>query len=45
MARTNPLIKIVVALIVLAGLGFLFMRSVRDVRSQPYKVQLERLRG
>jgi hypothetical protein len=38
-SRTNPLIKIAVALVVLGGLGVLFMRSVQDVRSEPYTVE------
>ncbi len=45
MARSNALIKIAVALAVLAGLGFLFVRSVRNARSEPYTVERERLRG
>lgn len=44
-ARTHPLIKIAVALVVLGGLGFLFMRSVRDVRSTPYTVEPAHLRN
>jgi hypothetical protein len=34
--RLHPLLKIVIALAALAVLGFLFMRSVTDVRSEPY---------
>ena len=45
MARSSPLIKIAVALAVLAGLGFLFLRSVRDARSEPYTVDREHLRS
>ena len=44
MARTRPLTKIAIALVVLVGLGFLFMRSVRDVRAEPYTVAPEDLR-
>jgi hypothetical protein len=36
--RTNPLIKTAAALVVVAGLGFLFVRSVRDTRAEPYTV-------
>ena len=46
MARsTKLLIKIGVALLVLVGLGFLFMRSVRNTRAQPYTVHPEHLRN
>jgi hypothetical protein len=38
MTRTNPFIKIVVAVVLLAGLGFLFIRSLRNERSRPYTV-------
>ena len=41
--RTNPLIKIVVALALLAGVGFLFVRSVRDTRAEPYTIDRTRL--
>lgn len=37
--------KVVVALGVLAGLGVLFVRSVRDARSAPYTIEPERLRN
>lgn len=43
--RSNPLMKIVVALLVLAGLGFLFVRSVRDARSAPYTIEPEHVRN
>jgi hypothetical protein len=43
MARSNPLIKIVVTLAVLAGLGFLFIRSANSTRSAPYTVAGARL--
>ncbi len=39
------LIKFAVALVVLTGLGFLFMRSVRGTRAQPYTVAPESLRN
>jgi hypothetical protein len=43
MARSNPLIKIAVLVALLAGLGFLFMRSLRNDRARPYTVARERL--
>jgi hypothetical protein len=38
-------VKVGVALVVLTGLGFLFMRSVRSTRAEPYRVQAEHLRN
>ena len=38
-------IKIVVALVAIAAFGFLFMRSLRDSRSEPYTVEQARLLG
>jgi hypothetical protein len=38
MARSNPFVKIAVIVFLLAGLGFLFMRSLRNDRSRPYTV-------
>src|SRR6185503_1942539 len=38
MARSNPFIKIMVIVVLLAGLGFLFVRSLRNDRSRPYTV-------
>jgi hypothetical protein len=38
-------LKGVIALAVLAGLGFLFVRSVRETRSEPYTIERERLRN
>lgn len=40
----KTIIKIVVALGVLAGFGFLFVRSVRETRSAPYTINREHLR-
>jgi hypothetical protein len=45
MARSNRLIKIVVALGVLIGLGFIFVRSVINTRAEPYTVRSEHLRN
>lgn len=39
------LIKIAVALAVVAGLGWLFIRSAQDVRSEPYEIARARLSG
>jgi hypothetical protein len=45
MARSKALIKIIVLLGVLAGIGFLFVRSAYNARSQPYTIQRESLRN
>ena len=45
MARSIRLIKIAVALAALAGLGFLFVRSVRETRSEPYTTDRMGLRN
>lgn len=45
MARSKLLGKFVVALVVLTGLGFFFVRSVRESRSAPYTVKLVHLRN
>lgn len=39
------LAKVLVAVLALAAFGFLFIRSVRDTRSQPYTVELDQLRA
>ena len=39
------LIKVVVALVVLGGLGWLFVRSAQNVRSEPYEIARGRLAG
>lgn len=44
MARRNPLVKVVVALVILAGLGFLFLRSVRNTVAEPYEIRQEHVR-
>jgi hypothetical protein len=43
--RLHPLLKIVIAFAVLAVLGFLFMRSVTSVRSEPYDISAAHLSG
>ena len=45
MARSNPLVKIVVVVVLLAGLGFLFIRSLRSDRARPYTVAGEQLKN
>jgi hypothetical protein len=42
---TRALIKTVVAVLVLGGLGVLFVRSARSVRSEPYEIARNRLAG
>jgi hypothetical protein len=42
---TRALIKITIAVIVLGGLGVLFVRSARSVRSEPYEIARTRLSG
>lgn len=36
--RSNPLVKIVIGLVVLGGLGYLFVQSAKDTQAQPYHV-------
>lgn len=43
--KVHPLIKIAVALLVLAGVGVLFIRSVKDTRAEPYAVSAAHLRN
>jgi hypothetical protein len=45
MRRSKLLIKILLAVVVFTGLGFLFIRSVRDAGSEPYTVSGEHLRN
>jgi hypothetical protein len=42
--RPHPLLKILIALSVLAVVGLLFVRSVADVRSEPYDMATAHLR-
>src|SRR3954447_7021896 len=42
---TRAAIKIIVAVVVVAGLGWLFVRSARSVRSEPYEIPRGRLTG
>jgi hypothetical protein len=41
----HPLIKAVIALVVLAGAGWLFVRSAQDARSEPYLLSARHLTG
>lgn len=41
--RVHPLIKVAVALVLLAGVGVLFIRSVKDARAAPYSVSARHL--
>ena len=41
----RALIKVIVAVVVLGGLGVLFVRSARSVRSEPYEIARGRLTG
>lgn len=43
--RRNSLVKVVAALAVFTGLGFLFLKTVRDARAEPYTVRREHLRN
>jgi len=45
MARTNRLIKIPIALVLLALVAFLFVRSARDSRANPFTVERAQLTG
>jgi hypothetical protein len=41
----RALIKAIVIVVLLGGLGWLFVRSARSVRSEPYEIARERLTG
>lgn len=43
--RIHPLVKVVVVLLVLAGAGWLFVRSAQDARAEPYFVSSRHLTG
>lgn len=43
--KVHPLIKVVVVLLLLAGVGLLFVRSAQDSRAQPYQVSSRHLAG
>ena len=41
----RALLKVIVAVVVLGGLGVLFVRSAQNVRSEPYEIARSRLAG
>lgn len=41
----KTLVKVLIAVVVLAGLGWLFVRSAQNVRSEPYEIPRDRLAG
>lgn len=43
--KIHPLAKIAIALIVVVGGGWLFIRSAQDVRAEPYQVATRHLQG
>ncbi len=43
--KTHPAIKAVIVLTVLAGGGWLFVRSAQDARAEPYQVSARHLQG
>jgi len=43
--RVHPLIKVVVVLLLLAGAGWLFVRSAQDARAEPYQISARHLQG
>jgi len=42
---SNPLIKLAIGLLVLGGVGYFFVQSVKDTRAEPYSVSRGYLRG
>jgi hypothetical protein len=43
--KLHPLLKVLIVLVVLAGAGWLFVRSAQDARSEPYLISAGHLRG
>lgn len=43
--RVHPLIKAAIAVVLLAGVALLFVRSVKDTRAEPYVVSASHLRN
>ena len=41
--KLHPIIKVAIALAALAGVGLLFVRSVKDARSEPYEMDAAQL--
>lgn len=42
--RVHPLLKVAIAIVLLAGVGILFVRSANDARAEPYHVNAAQLR-
>lgn len=43
--KVHPLIKVAIALLVMAGGGWLFVRSAQDSRAEPYQMSSRHLQG
>jgi hypothetical protein len=43
--KVHPFVKVVVAVLLLAGAGLLFVRSAQDARAEPYQVSARHLQG
>lgn len=43
--KIHPLFKVAIALVVIVGGGWLFIRSAQDVRAEPYRVSARNLQG
>ena len=43
--KVHPLLKVVVVLLLLAGVGLLFVRSAQDARAEPYQISSRHLQG
>ena len=43
--RVHPLIRVAIAMVLLAGVGLLFIRSVKDTRAEPYSVSASHLQN
>jgi hypothetical protein len=43
--KIHPLVKVAIVVVVIAGGGWLFVRSVQDARSEPYQVSARNLQG
>jgi len=43
--KLHPLVKVAIALVVIAGGGWLFIRSAQDARSEPYLLSARHLQG
>ncbi len=43
--KIHPLVKVAIALVVIVGGGWLFIRSAQDVRAEPYRIAARNLQG